>query len=125
VIKLMADWGERQFVRDVTTKLDDAGHIVNNDSLPGSWVQPFRAQVATIRRTGGSEQKLDRVGKKARRHCLHNLESLIQFFKDKNVTDGEGTRQMILTSLQKKQAWVDTAAWQDLLTCEVDRAKSD
>jgi hypothetical protein len=118
LIKLMADWGERQFVRNLASMLDDAGYIVNEGKLPEAWVQPFREQIDTIRRKSGSENKIEHIGCKARQRCLRNIDGLIKFFQERNVTDGEETRQFLLTSLKEQRGRVAAAAWQDLLAPE-------
>ena len=118
LIKLMANWSEGWFVHSITSLLDDAGCIVNEGKLPEAWVQPFRKRIETIRRKGGSESKMERVGHQARQRCLRKLDGMIKFFRERNVTDGEDTREFLLTSLQQRRAWVATAPWQDLLEPE-------
>jgi hypothetical protein len=43
---------------------------------------------------------------------------MIKFFQDRNVTDGEETRQLLLSSLKERRDWVVAATWQDLLAPE-------
>jgi hypothetical protein len=118
MIKVLSNWGERQFVRIIGARLSDAEHIVNEGQLPEAWVQPFRKRIEAIRRRGGSESKMERVGHQARQRYLHNLDDMIKFFQERNVTDGEDTRQFLLTSLKKRRDWVVAASWQDLLEPE-------
>lgn len=118
LIKVLSDWGERQFVRAIGSKLSAAEIIVNAGKLPEDWVQPFREQIEGIRLKDGSESKMERVGQQARRSCLRNLDSMIKFFQERNVTDGEETRQFLLSSLKERRDWVTAAAWQDLLAPE-------
>jgi hypothetical protein len=115
LIKVLSDWGERQFVRIIGSRLSDAEHIVNEGHLPEAWVQPFRERIDAIQRKGGSESKTERVGHQARQRCLRNLDDMIKFFQERNVTDGEDTRQFLLTSLKERRDWVATASWQALL----------
>jgi hypothetical protein len=118
MIKGLSDWGERQFVRAIGSRLSDAEHIVNEGKLPEAWVQPFRERIEGIRGKGGPESKLERVGHQARLRCLRNLDDMIKFFQERNVTDGEETRQFLLRSLKERRDWVAAAAWQDLLAPE-------
>lgn len=118
LVKVAAGWGERRFTRTIERTLDDAGHIVNEEKLPEAWLQPFRERIDAMRRAGKSEDKLDRVGRKARQRCLRNLDSLIEFFQKRNVTDSEKTRQLLLTSLQQQRDQVVGATWQELLEPE-------
>jgi hypothetical protein len=116
--KVLVDWGERYFTRTITSTLSDTEHIVNKGKLPKAWVQPFRERIEAIRRKGGSENKMERIGRKALRRCLRNIDSLIKFYQERNVTDGEETRRLLLASLQERRDWVATAAWQGLLAPE-------
>jgi hypothetical protein len=118
LIKLMANWSEGWFVHSITSLLDDAGCIVNEGKLPEAWVRPFCRRIEAIRRKGGSESKMERVGHQARQRCLRKLDGLIKFFRERNVTDSEETRKFLLTSLQERRVWVATASWQDLLEPE-------
>jgi hypothetical protein len=118
LIKLMADLAERQFVRIIGSKLSDAEQIVNEGKLPEAWVQPYRERIEAIRDKDGSESKMQRVGRQARRRCLRNLDSMIKFFQERNVTDGEATRQFLLNSLKAQRDRVAAAAWQDILAPE-------
>jgi hypothetical protein len=118
LVKLIADWGERYFTRALSSTLSDTEHIVNDGKLPEAWVQPFRERIEVIRRKGGSESQTERVGQKARRRFLRDLDDMIKFFQARNVTDGEETRQFLLASLKKQRDRVATAAWQDLLEPE-------
>lgn len=120
VVKVAADWGERHFIRTIEKTLDDAGHIVNEEKLPQAWLQPFRKRIDAMQREGKSESGMDRVGRRARRRCLRNLDGLIQFFQKRNVTDSEETRQLLLTSLQRQRDRVAAVAWQELLAPETD-----
>jgi len=43
---------------------------------------------------------------------------MIKFFQERNVTDGEETRQLLLASLKEQRDRVAAAAWQDLLEPE-------
>jgi len=118
LIKLMADWGERYFTRTLHSTLSDTEHIVNEGKLPEAWMQPFRERIEAIRRKGGSESKIERVSQKARQRFLRNLDDMIKFFQERNVTDGEETRQLLLASLKEQRDRVAAAAWQDLLEPE-------
>jgi hypothetical protein len=118
LIKLMADWGERYFTRALSSTLNDTEHIVNEGKLPETWVQPFRERIEIIRRKGGTESQTERVGQKARQRFLRDLDDMIKFFQERNVTDGEETRQFLLASLKEQQDRVAAAAWQDLLEPE-------
>jgi hypothetical protein len=120
LIKVLADWGERHFVGSIEKTLNDAGHIVNEEKLPEAWLQPFRERIEAIHRKGGPENKADRVGHQARRRCLRNLDSLIEFFQKRNVTDNEQTRQLLLTSLRQQRDRVASIGWQELLAPEAD-----
>ena len=81
-------------------------------------MQPFREQIEGIQLKGGSESNMERVGRRARQRCLHNMDDTIKFFQERNVTDSEDTRQFLLGSLKKRRDWVATASWQDLLAPE-------
>jgi hypothetical protein len=81
-------------------------------------VQPFHERIEAIRRKGGSEDKIERVGQQARRRFLRDLDDIIKFFQERNVTDGEETRRFLLASLKEQRDRVATAAWQDLLEPE-------
>jgi hypothetical protein len=118
LIKLMADWSERQFVRIIESRLSDAEHIVNEGKLPEAWVQTYRERIEAIRAKGSSDSKIERVGRQARQRCLRNLDSIIKFFQERNVTDSEKTRQLLLTSLEKQRERVAATSWQDLLRPE-------
>ena len=118
LIKLMADWSERQFVRIIGARLSDAEHIVNEGKLPEAWVQPYRERIEASRGKGGSDSKIERMGRRARQRCLRNLDHTIRFFQERNVTDSEKTRQLLLTSLKKQRERVAAASWQDLLRPE-------
>jgi len=118
LIKLMADWGERYFTRTLHSTLSDTEHIINEGKLPEAWMQPFRERIEAIRRKGGSESKIERVSQKARQRFLRNLDDMIKFFQERNVTDGEETRQLLLASLKEQRDRVAAAAWQDLLEPE-------
>jgi hypothetical protein len=118
LIKVLAGWGERQFVRVINARLNSAEILVNEGKLPEDWVQPFREQIEGIRLKGGSESDMKRVGHRARQRCLRNLDNTIKFFQERNVTDSEDTRQFLLGSLKKRRDWVATASWQDLLAPE-------
>ncbi|MBN1977022.1 MAG: hypothetical protein JW918_06440 [Anaerolineae bacterium] len=119
LIKVFAGWAERQFVRIINSKLNNAEILVNDGKLPEDWVLSFRQQIEDIRLKGGSESKMERVGHRARQHCLRNLDDTIKFFKERNVTDSEDTRQFLLTSLKERWDWVAAAKWQDLLAPEM------
>jgi hypothetical protein len=118
LVKVLSDWGERQFVRVIESRLSVTELIVNEGKLPEAWVQPFRERIEAIRQKGGSEKKIERVGQQARRQLLRNLDDLIKFFQERNVTDGEETRQFLLSSLKERRDWAATASWQDLLAPE-------
>lgn len=118
LIKLMADWSERQFVRIIGARLSDAEHIVNEGKLPEVWVQPYRERIEVIQSKGGSDSKIERVGRQARQRCLRNLDNTIRFFQERNVTDSEKTRQLLLASLKKQREQVAATSWQDLLQPE-------
>ena len=118
LIKLVADWSERQFVRVIGSRLSDAEHIVNEGKLPEAWVQPYRERIEAIRGKGGSDSKIERVGCRARQRCLRNLDNIITFFQERNVTDSEKTREVLLTSLKKQRERVAATSWQDLLQSE-------
>ena len=115
MIKLMADWGERIFVRVIGSKLSDAEQIVNEGKLPEAWVRPFRERIEAIQDKDGAESKMQRVGHQARQRCLRNLDAMIKFFQERNVTDGEATRRFLLGSLKEQRDRVAAATWQDLL----------
>jgi len=125
LIKVLSDWGERQFVRAIGARLSDAEHIVNEGGLPDAWVQPFRERIEAIQRKGGSESQMEHVGQQARQRYLRNLDGMIKFFQERNVTDGEETRQFLLSALKERRDWVVAAAWQDLLTPETSAQESD
>jgi len=114
----MANWGERYFTRTLHSTLSDTEQIVNEGKLPETWVQPFRERIEAIRREGGSRSKIERVGQKARQRFLRDMDDMIKFFQERNVTDGEGTRQFLLNSLREQRDRVAAAAWQDLLEPE-------
>ena len=118
LIKLVADWSERQFVRLIGARLSDAEHIVNEGRPPEAWVQPYRERIEAIRGKGGSDSKIERVGRRARQRCLRNLDNTIKFFQERNVTDSEKTRQFLLTTLKKQRERVAATSWQDLLQPE-------
>lgn len=118
LIKVLSNWGERQFVRIIGARPSDAEQIVNEGKLPEAWVQPLREQIEAIRQKGESEDKMERVGHQARQRFLHNLDDMIKFFQERNVTDGEDTRRFLLTSLEERRDWVAAAAWQYLLAPE-------
>jgi hypothetical protein len=116
--KVMTDWGSRYLTRTIRSMLSDTEQIVNKGKLPEAWVQPFRKRLEAVRRKGGSENKMERIGRKARRRCLRNTDRLIKFFQEKSITGDEETRQLLLVALQERWDWVATAEWQDLLAPE-------
>jgi hypothetical protein len=120
LIKAMADWWERRFIRAIENTLDDAGYIANEEKLPEAWLQPFRERIDAMQRKGKSEDTMRRVGRRARQRCLLKLDNLIKFFQKRAVTDSEQTRQLMLTSLQQQRDWVVNATWQELLAPETD-----
>jgi hypothetical protein len=119
LVKMLANWGERQFVRAIGARLSDAETIVNEGKLPEAWAQPFRERIEAIQRQDGSEGKLERVGRQARQRYLRNLNGLINFFQARSVTDSDETRRLLFNSLKKQQEQVATASWQDLLQPEM------
>jgi hypothetical protein len=115
LIKFMTDLGERYFTRAIGSTLNETEQIVNEDKLPEKWVQPFRERIEAIQRKGETGSKAERVGQKARKRCLRGLDALTKFYQERDVTDSEDTRQLILNALKERRAWVETATWQDLL----------
>jgi hypothetical protein len=115
LIKFMTDLGERYFTRAIRSILNETEQIVNEDKLPENWIQPFRERIETIERKGGPESKSARVGQKARQRCLRGLNKLIKFYQERDITDSENTRQLVLNALKEKKEWVEAATWQDLL----------
>jgi succinate dehydrogenase flavin-adding protein (antitoxin of CptAB toxin-antitoxin module) len=95
--------------------LSDTELIVNKGKLPEAWIQPFRERVEAVQRKGGSERKLERIGHKARRRSLRNIDRLIKFFHEQGITDEEETHRALLAALQERWNWVAAAEWQDLL----------
>ena len=119
LIKVFAGWAEGQFVRIINSRLNNAEILVNEGKLPEDWMQPFREQIEGIRLQSGSEDKMERVGHRARQRCLRNMDDTIKFFQERNVTDSEDTRQFLLSSLKERRDWIATAKWQDLLAPEM------
>ena len=115
LIKFMTGLGERYFTHALGATLGETEQIVNEDRLPEAWVQPFRERIEAIQRKGGTDSKMERVGQKARKRCLRGLDTLTKFYQERDVTDSEDTRQLILNTLKERRNWVETAAWQDLL----------
>ena len=118
-------------VEQYRQKLDDANRIINQNTPPDSWVQPFRARIEDARAGKlnssqdaffaffkGRERSVDEIGEQARKHCLKRLKMLTSFMEKGNFYDEDRTKAMVVNSLKSEyNRWAD-CHWAELFSNE-------
>ena len=87
VMQLGMRWVGKLIGADVETRLRSAQTIVEDHTVPESWIHNYRRRIDTMRSQGKSQKAIDKVGKKALAHCLKQVDDVMFFFTRVNVAD--------------------------------------
>ena len=96
-----------------------ADEIVNQKRVPEIWLRPFRQRIDEIRHSGRSDD-IEHVSRRAYKHCLRQLDSLIRFFQDGDFFDSPETRAMVLESLREQREKWAAEDWKALTESELN-----
>jgi len=100
--------------RMIGGRLDDIDQLVNEEKVPGLWLQPFRQKFIAARRSGADAEALARIGEHARQQCLRKLDDLLKYSEYVRLADTPETKELVLDSLRvQRTRWVEMtgAAW--------------
>ena len=120
IIRLLTRWAARTLTGQIETKLRDAECIINEKQVPESWLRPYHKRMEAIHRQDGSVERMERIGHRARKHCLRQIDGLIRFFQEASYFDTPQTRATLLRSLQETRDQWATESWRTLMGLEVN-----
>jgi hypothetical protein len=106
LIKLIIRWAALKVSRQMESRHRAAEAIINQGRVPEAWIGPFRDRIDAIRSNGGTNDDVERIGRRAQKLCLREIDSLIGFFEKGGFVDGSQTRRTLLESLrERRDAW--------------------
>lgn len=115
LIQLTTRWVMSRATRRFECRLRAVEEIVNEERVPEMWIRSSCQRIHEIRRSDGTDDEIERVGRRAHTHCLHQLDSLMCFLQDGNFFDSPETRAMVLEALhERRDTWV-AGGWQALI----------
>jgi hypothetical protein len=101
----------RLMVGELAERLRAGECIVNDQSVPESWLAQPRKRIAALRSAGKSDDEIERAGQAAKAACLRKLDDLIGYFGRTNVTDSPDTKATLLRALSAQRARWAAAPW--------------
>ena len=116
IIKLATRWSASMVSRIIDSRHRAAEVIINDELVPEVWLQPFRHKIDKIRRSGGKDKVIEKIGRRGQKQCLRRMNSLIKFFQKGGgfVSDPE-IRNTLLKSLQlQRDKWAGEK-WQAMM----------
>ncbi len=81
-------WGTHYFRQQIATRLELATYIVQEKQAPPIWAQSFQAKLRALNQAQATEAQIERVGKRAQKYCLRQLDDLIRFFQQSPPSPG-------------------------------------
>jgi len=104
----------RQAITRFEVRFKDADQIINQNQVPEDWIGGYRRKIDQFQTSGESSEKIDRIGKGAKRSVLNKIDSLYKLMEIGKFYDSTETKLMVLNTLeQRKMDWQERN-WQDL-----------
>lgn len=112
---LMMYWANtltsKYITRLLDTRFTSMEQIVNDNRVPDAWLRPFRQKLTSVRRNGGGDERLTRLGQRTQKRCLRQLEAMIRYATEANFTDTRETKNTIVTTLKAQRDVWETMDW--------------
>ena len=115
IIRLVMRWGAVNMSAQVEARFRAVDIIVNHDRVPEDWLASYRKKIDALRAGGGSDQQIERVSRRAQRHCLKKINDLMRFFSRGAFFDTPESRRETQRLLQTQHDRWGTASWRELL----------
>jgi hypothetical protein len=108
-------WLQKQAARQFEDRFREADEIIQWGRVPESWVSTYRQRIDHMRRTGQSEQAIQRLGRRAQKQCLRRLDSLVKFLENGRFYESLETRELMVDTLYAVHDRWTASSWETLL----------
>ncbi|MBX3011719.1 MAG: hypothetical protein KF832_09425 [Caldilineaceae bacterium] len=115
LISLSFVWLQRQAGRQFEEKFQDANHIAQSERPPPAWRAHTRQLLQENQARGQRTAQLDRVGNRAKKRYLRQLQALIGFLENGRFYDSLATRQELVDRLKDIHAQWQQLPWEELI----------
>jgi hypothetical protein len=115
LLRLSLQRMQKQAAAQLAAHFDDADTIIRSGRAPASWVSTYRQQLDKMRNAGKSDRAIQRVGVRAQKACLRQLNFLVNFLENGRFYDSLETREMMVDALRAVHEQWSTSSWEELL----------
>jgi hypothetical protein len=115
LLRLSLYWVQKQAARQFEDRFREADEIIQWGKAPESWVISYRQRIDHMRRTGKSERAIQRLGTRAKKQCLQQLNSLIKFLENGRFYESLETRELMVDALYAIHDRWAASSWEILL----------
>ncbi len=113
-------WAVRFVTRYIENRQRSTQCIVEEGRVPDNWARPFLRDIQAAQCRGSLPAEMERIGRRAQAHFLHELDSLVRDYIRGGGFDSEQTRDILLESLRERRAEWAAEQWQALLGLDTD-----
>ncbi len=114
-LSFLGKWASGVIQRHIQERMEALDAIVNSGRVPDNWLKPYRKRAVGLLAQGHDQARLERLGRKAQKHCLRQVDGLIKDLKDGSFTQDPKTREFLLRELQRRRRLWERAEWSSLL----------
>lgn len=108
-------WAMQYVQKFLEGRLEALREITEEEKVPAAWSAPYQGRIARVQRGGGSAAQIARIQRRARQHCLRQMDELIKYVQGVRFEDTQNTQRLLLEKLREQKGRWETATWDAMM----------